>query len=547
MCVIAVAAKKRHMRREEVLEAMRVNSSGFFMAALHPGGKRDTLRTLDENEAIKFFDDTVKEEDAFVMHARIPSRGQKTLDNVHGWECDGVIFMHNMTITDLDSMMKRIKWDGTDSEFFFRKIFIPYYRGLGDEAYKDHKFHPDLDNIIQHFVGYQNKFCFIMPDNTVIRYGTWVSEPDRKENGEIAFYASNSSYKVYTANRAYSGRGGTAANTAGFRKTAGYGAYGGYGYDDDYADYADYYGYGYDYGYDKPAKQSRREKFKPAKQQTPASKSTLFDGEVLFKLAGVKGVCRLAIAHMVIENVISGRFVYSEDKTEEQVEKVVRTLLPACFNDTYLAVNTAFQDMVESDHLGFNPEAVNTYVEEFAKKVAEAYEEKMVKERSPASYLPSEAVLKLAIESTCSRIMVLLRLLNITLNIADCDDVTKMATACVLNKDGSTMEEFMFEDLFGADTMIADDVPDGLQMLVSVINGTVEEVYGTDDAADDPAAATDDTAFKNEQPVDDDDAAIYLNNEDFGDEDAAAQQESETTDDQAGKPDPEDQDPYDAA
>ena len=128
MCIIAHALKKRHMKREEVLEAMRVNPSGFFMAALRADGSKETIRTLEQKEAIAFFDDKVKDDDEFVMHARIPSRGAKSLDNVHGWESDGIYFMHNMTISTIDSMMTRVKWGGTDSEFFFRKIFIPYYR-----------------------------------------------------------------------------------------------------------------------------------------------------------------------------------------------------------------------------------------------------------------------------------------------------------------------------------------------------------------------------------------------------------------------------------
>lgn len=196
MCVILHAKKKKHLTREELVQAMKNNNSGYFMAVLHGDSTREIIRTLDDEELLKFFD-KAKEDEELVCHCRIPSRGEKNLENVHGWEEDGILFSHNMTIAAIDDMMKGLGWKGTDSEFFFRRIFIPYFRGLGETAYKDGKFHPDLDAFVKHFVGYNNKFCFVMPDNTVLRYGQWINEPARKENGETAFYASNPSYVVY--------------------------------------------------------------------------------------------------------------------------------------------------------------------------------------------------------------------------------------------------------------------------------------------------------------------------------------------------------------
>lgn len=200
MCVILHGLKKKHLKREELIEAMRHNNYGFFIAALTPNSTaRHVFRTLDEKLALKFFDEEVKDDDQVVVHARIPSAGGKNLDNVHGWEEDGILFCHNMTLTDLKPMMSKLSWgDRTDSEFFFRKIFIPYYRGLGKDAYKDGKFSPELQTYVEHFCGSWNKFCFIMPDNRVIRIGQWVNEPARKEGDEIAFWASNSSYRVIT-------------------------------------------------------------------------------------------------------------------------------------------------------------------------------------------------------------------------------------------------------------------------------------------------------------------------------------------------------------
>lgn len=183
------------MNREEVLQAIKSNSAGFFGFTLEDG-KRRTIRTLDSKEFMEFYD-SVKDDNVWIMHARIPSRGETNLENVHGWEEEGIIFTHNMTISAIDGMMKRAEWGKTDSEFFFRHIFMPFYRGCGKDAYKDGALHPDLDNLVRHFCGLNNKFLFIMPDNKVLTFGEWHKEETRQENGKCAFYASNLSYKVY--------------------------------------------------------------------------------------------------------------------------------------------------------------------------------------------------------------------------------------------------------------------------------------------------------------------------------------------------------------
>lgn len=178
---------------------MDANPAGFFMETIRKRrGKRPktkSVRTLDRDTLLRFFD-AADEDDEIVFHARIPSRGETNIENVHGWTEDGITFAHNMTITSIDDMMKRANWNGTDSEFFFRKLFIPFFRGCGKSAYADGKFCDEVHNFVQHFVGYSNKFIFIMPDGTVLRYGEWGNEPNRlTEDGKVAFYASNATYK----------------------------------------------------------------------------------------------------------------------------------------------------------------------------------------------------------------------------------------------------------------------------------------------------------------------------------------------------------------
>ena len=296
--------RKDLLKEKELREAMKANPAGFFLAALYKDGdgnpKRDVVRTLDEKEAVGFWKRQPDDRE-MVMHFRIPSRGQKSLDNVHGWEEDGILFGHNLTLCDLDGMMKRVKWEGTDSEFFFRKIFIPFYRGLGKDAYKDGKFHPDLDNLVQFICGCRNRFMFIMPDNTVIRYGDWAgNDPTRKVGDEPGFFASNSSYRVFE--RAWPEKGGAGAGAASV--------------------FRDGYGFvGYEHwatpqmgkavqGQEEAEEDERTGVFHLSgggSEVLPhgARGEDEYDGSVVIELLGPQIVLRLALADVVVSNYMS--------------------------------------------------------------------------------------------------------------------------------------------------------------------------------------------------------------------------------------------------
>lgn len=295
MCVILHALKKKHMRRPEIVEAMRANSSGFAMFALKPDGTRESIRTLDEKELLDFFDRKVGDGDEVAMHARIPSRGDKNLANVHGWEENGVVFMHNMTITAIDDLMREDKWEGTDSEYFFRSVFMPLYRRWGSDAYRDGKLDPYLDRMVRLFVGHSNKFLFIMPDNRVLRYGQWVSEPSRREGDQIAFFASNSTYKVYE--RPWSA---PPARTA----AAGGTSYLGVSYYDDEASYLDYWRSHKPLNSPKPA---RRGGYEPV----------TYDGRSLCDLVGDDAVAATGLKLHVLANALTYRELTVGDATDD--------------------------------------------------------------------------------------------------------------------------------------------------------------------------------------------------------------------------------------
>lgn len=191
MCIIAHTAKKQHMPRANVEQCMKSNSAGFFMAELRPDGTRRTIRTMSQADALKFFDEC-SPDNGFVLHARIPSYGGTSLDNVHGWEQDGIVFMHNMTLRELDGMMKEDGWKRTDSEYFFRHVFMPLFNAFGKDAYRDGKLNPYIDKLVRFFAGSTNRFLFIMPDNVVLKYGTSGWTKDFGGNCEF----SNQSYRV---------------------------------------------------------------------------------------------------------------------------------------------------------------------------------------------------------------------------------------------------------------------------------------------------------------------------------------------------------------
>ena len=198
MCIIAHTAKKQYMPRANVEQCMKSNSAGFFMAELRQDGTRRTIRTLSQEDALKFFDEC-SPDNGFVLHARIPSCGETNLDNVHGWEQDGIIFMHNMTLRELDGMMKEDGWKKTDSEYFFRNIFMPLFNVFGKDAYRDGKLNPYIDKLVKFFAGSTNRFLFIMPDNVVLKYGTSGWTKDFGGNCEF----SNQSYRIPSYTKTY--------------------------------------------------------------------------------------------------------------------------------------------------------------------------------------------------------------------------------------------------------------------------------------------------------------------------------------------------------
>ena len=360
MCVICAAAKKRHMEREEVLEAIKHNSAGFFGFSVR-NGERRTVRTLSDKEFMEFFD-SVGDDEPWVMHARIPSRGEKSLDNVHGWEEDGIIFCHNMTISSIDGMMRSAKWEGTDSEFFFRHIFMPFFRGCGPDAYKDGKFCPDLDNLVEFFCGTINKFLFIMPDNRIVTYGTWVKEESRREDGKCAFIASNSSYKVYASSWPASRTRGSARTGARQYYDYEYGCW--YEYDDDDDEY--------------PAAKSgaKAADAKPSAAAKPSETSDKEAAKILRSTLGDVRICRIGLCNLVSRGAISLRAMpgdwNGDDSIGEQddVEQALFGLEPRAFTDDTYEMAVAGLGSLGDDSSDAPPYGPEDFAADYASELA---------------------------------------------------------------------------------------------------------------------------------------------------------------------------------
>lgn len=121
MCIIAYG-KKGDMTLTQLRTCMENNPDGFFLLGYeeHEKTPHVYLRTFETTEVEEEFK-RLKPSDNFIFHARIRTHGSITMKNIHGWEEKGWIFCHNGVLHI------RARGDMTDSETFFKDIFIPAF------------------------------------------------------------------------------------------------------------------------------------------------------------------------------------------------------------------------------------------------------------------------------------------------------------------------------------------------------------------------------------------------------------------------------------
>lgn len=178
MCIIiAKPMGAQFAPKSNVSRACEANPDGFGIAYYTKGDSSvQIFRTLDVKLFKKRYAEVCKRDPkttAVLIHARIKTHGTVKLENVHCWhdEASGLVFAHNgmLSIKNRDDM--------TDSETFFRDIFIPILSFGGWEA---------ANKAINACIG-SSKFAFLNTKGEIFTYGQFV-----KDRGVLY---SNTSYK----------------------------------------------------------------------------------------------------------------------------------------------------------------------------------------------------------------------------------------------------------------------------------------------------------------------------------------------------------------
>lgn len=173
MCIIAVGTRQT-ITEAHIRASMAKNKDGAFIL-IRPPGKKPPL-ALEKSFLVEDILRTYNEAppDSLIMfHARIATHGTVNVKNIHGWEEDGVYFCHNgvLSIKNRDDM--------TDSETFFRDLFMPVFRA------NKFIFNEKVENAVNAVIG-TSRFAFYYKD-TISMYGTYIEE------GGASF--SNDGYK----------------------------------------------------------------------------------------------------------------------------------------------------------------------------------------------------------------------------------------------------------------------------------------------------------------------------------------------------------------
>lgn len=184
MCII-IGGLKKHLRRDEQIQGMRRNDRGYAICVVHK--KKDgttennVVRSLNPDDIMKVWDRALPD-DYVVTHSRIPSAGglNANMNDVHGWTMAGVTFFHNGTMSSIKDVMKGDK--RTDSEFFFKEIFIPLWL-------RNNKVFDKTLELVCSVIADGGRFCFVFPDGTVKYIGEYCHDHN--------CMFSNTGYRVY--------------------------------------------------------------------------------------------------------------------------------------------------------------------------------------------------------------------------------------------------------------------------------------------------------------------------------------------------------------
>lgn len=165
MCIICIKKKGiKFPSIQSVKNMCKQNPDGFSMVVQSGCRKPEIYKTLNEGKFIKRYKDIAQNYDpsctSLYIHARIKTHGTMRIENCHGWKENGLIFAHNgiLSIANRDDL--------TDSETFFRDIFIPAYElggwKLGEKT-------------INAIIG-TSKFVFMDDNGEIKHYGNYIED-----------------------------------------------------------------------------------------------------------------------------------------------------------------------------------------------------------------------------------------------------------------------------------------------------------------------------------------------------------------------------------
>lgn len=165
MCIICIKKMGVLYPTKSTVKTMCDNNPDGFSIVLSHRGKRPMIyKTLNKKDFLNVFDDWSKKYDynetSMFIHARIKTHGSARLENCHGWRSDGLVFAHN-GILSIEN-----RGDLTDSETFFRDIFIPAYRCGGWKM---------AERTVDAIIG-TSKFVFIDKNGDIKHYGNYVED-----------------------------------------------------------------------------------------------------------------------------------------------------------------------------------------------------------------------------------------------------------------------------------------------------------------------------------------------------------------------------------
>lgn len=181
MCILIVKRKGVQFPSVQAIQESCAHNPDGFAMSYYADGKVNVFRTLDKNEFLakyRVVSALSYKKVSMIIHARIATHGSVKLDNTHCWmdEGTGIVFAHNGVLSIAN------RGDLTDSETFFRDLFIPAYKYSGWDG---------GERAVKSVIG-TSKFAFMDNKGRIYSFGNYI------EDGGALF--SNTSYQTRTYN-----------------------------------------------------------------------------------------------------------------------------------------------------------------------------------------------------------------------------------------------------------------------------------------------------------------------------------------------------------